>query len=271
MTEHIGPRQVVWYFALAIGWTGATLGVALLSGRSATEPPTSWLRLVAGAGPILATAALLQRRAPVEERRRFWRRVIDYRHVSLRWWAVIALGAAGPGVVVWALTGDRAFGVTSVGAIVGVVVFAIAASFAEEPGWRGYALDGLWHRPLHAAIVISVGWAIWHLPLYAIEGTFQHDVGFGTTFFWIIQLALLPQTVLMIWILEHTQPSILPAVVFHALVNISGELLEYTTDQQADRLIVWSVAAGAVSIHWLSRSRSVERTASRSRSPNQAP
>ena len=261
MTEHVGPRHVAWYFALAIGWTWTTLGIALLSGGSATEPPTNWLRLVAGTGPILAAAVLLRRRATSEERRRFWHRVIDRRHVSLRWWVVTVLAAAGPGVVVWALTGDRGFGATGAGAIGGAVAFALVAGFAEEPGWRGYALDGLWHRPLLAALAIWVGWAIWHLPLYAIEGTFQYDVGFGTTFFWIIQLALLPQTVLMMWILQHTRPSILPAVVFHALVNISGELLEYTTGQQSLRLIVWSVAAGAVAIHWLRRSPSAERTA----------
>jgi uncharacterized protein len=249
-------RQVAWYFALAIGWTWAVLGVALLSGASATEPPTSWLRLVAGVGPILAAAVLLKRWSPAEERHRFWRRVVDFRHVNLGWWTIVVVAAAGPGVVAWALTGDRAFDVTGVGAIGGVVAFALAAAFVEEPGWRGYALDRLRRWPLRAAAVITVGWAVWHFPLYAIQGTFQHDVGFGTTFFWILQVSFLPQTMLMIWILEHTRPSILPAVAFHALVNISGELLAYTTGQQTLRLALWSVAAGAVAIHWLRRDTS---------------
>lgn len=229
------------------------LGLALLSGASATEPPTSWLRLVSGLGPIVAAAVLLRRWAPKGERRRFWYRVIDVRHVSLAWWTTVVAAAAGPGVVVWTLTGDRAFDVTGVGGIGGVVAFALAASFAEEPGWRGYALDRLRLRPLLAILVITVGWAVWHSPLYAVEGTFQHDVGFGTTFFWILQVGFLPQTVLMIWILEHTRPSILPAVVFHALVNISGELFSYTTDQQALRLTLWGVVAGAVALLWLRR------------------
>jgi membrane protease YdiL (CAAX protease family) len=79
------------------------------------------------------------------------------------------------------------------------VAFALAASFAEEPGWRGYALDRLGRRPWRAAVVISSVWAIWHLPLYAISGTFQHDdVGFATALFWIIRASFLPQTILMV-------------------------------------------------------------------------
>jgi membrane protease YdiL (CAAX protease family) len=227
---------------LAIGW---------LSGTSANEPPVSWLRLVAGIGPIVAVAFLLHVEVSVNDRRRFWRRVVDYRPVRARWWLITALAAAGPGVAAWALSGSHESDGSSVGAVVSVVVFAAAASFAEEPGWRGYALDRLSDRPVRAAILISIGWAVWHLPLYAIEGTFQHGVGFGTGLFWKIQLALLPQTVLMIWILGSTAPSILPAVAFHALVNISGELLEYSTGQQAIRLAIWSIAAGAVVLTWL--------------------
>jgi hypothetical protein len=100
--------------------------------------------------------------------------------------------------------------------------------------------------------VIAAAWAGWHLPLYAIEGTFQHDeVGFATGLFWIFMSALLPQTILMVWILEHTRPSILPAVVFHALTNISGEVLAFSTTQQAVRLAVWAVLATPVVVGWL--------------------
>jgi hypothetical protein len=260
VTAKNGSRHVAWYSALALTWSWAALGFAWLSGASATEPPTSWLRLIAGIGPVLATAILLRSSASHAWRRSFWRRVIDFRAVGPRWWAVIVATAAGPGVIVCVAAGQREFDVSGVGAVAGVIAFAAAASFAEEPGWRGYALDGLGDRRWRAVAVISIVWAIWHLPLYAIDGTFQHDdVGFGTTFFWIIQTGFLPQTMLMIWILGQTRPSILPAVVFHALVNVSGEIFEYTTAQQAARLGVWFVLAGGAVLAWATSTPAAQR------------
>lgn len=245
------PRQVAWFFALALSWTWGALGLGWLSGASATEPPTSWLRLLAGIGPLAAAVLVLHRTATAASRRTFWRRVITVRPVRTRWWVVTAVVAAGPGVLVWAVADGRDFDVSGPGPALGVVAFAAAASLAEEPGWRGYALDGLRARTWLAVVSISAVWAIWHFPLYAIDGTFQHDdVGFGTTFFWLIQGGLVPQTILMIWILDHTSPSILPAVGFHALVNISGEVFEYSDTQQALRLGLWILAAGVVVIAW---------------------
>ncbi|MBN2112830.1 MAG: CPBP family intramembrane metalloprotease [Acidimicrobiia bacterium] len=188
---------------------------------------------------------------------RFWGRVIDVRSVPGKWWVITAVGAGGPAVVVWAVAGAREFEPSGITAVLGIAAFALAASFAEEPGWRGYALDKLRQRRLLASVVIAAAWAGWHLPLYAIEGTFQHDeVGFATTLFCIFMAALLPQTILMVWVLDHTRPSILPAVVFHALTNISGELLTLTTTQQAVRLAVWAVLAAPVVVRWLRKAPS---------------
>jgi membrane protease YdiL (CAAX protease family) len=245
-------RQVVWLFAVAFAWTWGFLGIARLSGSSATESPTNWLRLLAGLGPIVATGLLLRKTDTREERVRFWRRIIDIRSVKPRWWVIAAGAAAGPAVIVWSVGAHRAFDPSGAAAVVGIVGFAAAASFAEEPAWRGYALDRLRsHRPT-AALVIATAWAAWHLPLYAIEGTFQHDeVGLGTALFWIFMTALLPQTILMIWVLDHTRPSILPAIVLHALTNISGEVFTLTTGQQAARLTVWALLAAPIVLGWL--------------------
>jgi membrane protease YdiL (CAAX protease family) len=57
----------------------------------------------------------------------------------------------------------------------------------EEPGWRGYALDGLQARrsALPADLILGVVWALWHLPLHSMRGTWQADaVGFATQQFW---------------------------------------------------------------------------------------
>jgi uncharacterized protein len=278
-------RRVGLFLLLTYVWSWSLLGAAWV----AEGPAVLVLRLLAGLGPALAAALLLHRTVTVSAQRAFWRRVVDARSVGPRWWLLVTVASAGPAVVVAGLglagiEGDRALGgLERPGAVglLGIVAFALAAGLAEEPGWRGYLLDGLRAggdatsdrhgglsdpdgppaRPdapgrralLSASMVIAVGWAAWHLPLYAIPETFQHEVGLGTPLYWVMTGALLPQTVLMVWVLERTSWSILPAVVFHALVNVSGELVWSSLGGEVLRLLLWTVPAIVVAVAWVRR------------------
>ena len=85
----------------------------------------------------------------------------------------------------------------------------------EEPGWRGYALDGFQQRlpALASGITIGFFWMIWHLPLFFIEGTWQSvHLGFGTLPFLYWAVSLLGESVLYVWIYNNTDSSILAAV-----------------------------------------------------------
>ena len=56
---------------------------------------------------------------------------------------------------------------------IGILVFG---PLPEELGWRGYAQDRFQSRynALVSSLVIGAGWALWHIPLYFIAGTFQY-------------------------------------------------------------------------------------------------
>jgi len=78
-SELVAGRQmtsfrVVWCFAGALCWTWVLLGAAWVSGASATEPPTSWLRLASGVGPIIAATVLLRLDRQSADRCRSWMR-----------------------------------------------------------------------------------------------------------------------------------------------------------------------------------------------------
>jgi membrane protease YdiL (CAAX protease family) len=51
----------------------------------------------------------------------------------------------------------------------------------EEIGWRGYILAHLEKRfgVIPGSVILSVVWALWHLPLWFIPGTSQSFMNFG--------------------------------------------------------------------------------------------
>ena len=190
--------------------------------------------MLGGLGPLLG-AAWVVRRGGRGYGRAFLRRVWDLRGIPTAWWLALVAVATGPAVVgaaVAAVTGTAAT-VPSyrAGAVAGVVAFALAAGLAEEPGWRGAASDA-WQtrtRPVWAALGIGALWALWHLPLYFVEGSYQHGLGFGSVRFWLTNLVLVQLSVLYLWLANGSNGSILIAVLGHAGVNIAGELLPRST------------------------------------------
>ena len=158
------------YIVLTFAWTWSMWGAAAALGLSATEPPGSLLYLL-GVFGLLLGAALVLRRGGRAYRRAFLRRVWDPRRISAPWWLALVAVAAGPAVagVAGAPAAVPDYGVAVVGAM---VMFALVAGLAEEPGWRGAALDA-WQartRPVWAASGIGALWSLWHLPLHVLEG-----------------------------------------------------------------------------------------------------
>jgi uncharacterized protein len=208
-----------------------------------------------GSAPLLAAVVIVRRRYPPQERRRFWRRMWDSRLVGWRWWPVVVLAGAGPTFVGWLVAGSGEAGISSGPASVGMaawLVFAAGAAVVEEPGWRGYALDALSRRLRldRAALVLGLAWAAWHLPQFLLEGTYQQGLGIGSGQFWVFLAGIVAQTFLYVWVVAGTGGSILAAIVFHALTNLAGELLDPTFVGELVALSLWVVAALALVVHW---------------------
>jgi membrane protease YdiL (CAAX protease family) len=147
-------------------------------------------------GPMVAGIGLTYLTCDQTGRRDYWRRVIDFKRIGVKWYLVILLfvpilnilaalfdmllGGSG------ATWGEAAlnFFVAPLSIILSIL-FATLIPFVEELGWRGYVLDRLqakWNALMSTLIVGSV-WSLWHLPLFFIEGTYQAGLGVGSLAF----------------------------------------------------------------------------------------
>jgi membrane protease YdiL (CAAX protease family) len=98
-----------------------------------------------------------------------------------------------------------------------LVVFVMVAG--EEIGWRGFALPRLLERfgPWRASATLGVLWALWHLPLFYMRGMPQYGSPFGAYVLYLVALSLV-----MTFLLQRADGSIVIATLFHGAVNTFG-------------------------------------------------
>jgi uncharacterized protein len=237
-----GTSPLLGYLALTFAWTW-TWWIALAVRPDLPAPAPLLLHLAGGLGPVVGTAWVLHGRDRAS-RQRFLRRVWDPRGIGAHWWVALVAVTALPATLGAAAAG--LFGATAtppdlgLAAVAAVVAFALAAGVVEEPGWRGAALEA-WprrERAVWAALGIGVVWTLWHLPLYLVEGSYQHGLGFGSVRFWLTNLALLELAVLYVWLVQGSGGRILLAVLAHAGFNAVGELVPRSVTGDVIALLV---------------------------------
>lgn len=261
--------QAYVYFALALGWSWACWWAAALCGNGAAVMP---LYLVGGLGPPGAALLLLRRESPVE-RREFLARLIDPRRIPPAGW--IAALLILPGVSLFAALIDRLLGGSGaaldslaqcglVGALIGAVGLLLIGPLPEEIGWRGYALDRLLRgetRPLPASLMIAFIWALWHIPLYWVPGTYQNGLGAFSESFWQMTLALPGWSLLMTAVYLHSRRSTLTAVLIHFVGNLTGELISLSPRGEWLAVGLVLIVGAALLFIWLDRAADPLRAA----------
>jgi len=99
-----------------------------------------------------------------------------------------------------------------------LLTFLIAGA-AEELGWTGYATDPMQRRwgALKAGLVLGLVWSAFHL---------VPDVQNRQTAGWILwhRLSTVAFRILIVWVYNNAGRSVLAAIVFHAVNNVSWAL-----------------------------------------------
>jgi membrane protease YdiL (CAAX protease family) len=201
------------------------------------------LMIAAGVSATVSALAFVYATRDRRFIRDFWIRAIDPTRIGGVWWLVIlgsqlfinvvavllsSLGGEG-----WGATGggfeqlalSQEFLAAPIGFLLFVLVFG---PIPEELGWRGYGLDALRSRMnlLQASATLAVIWAVWHLPLVFLEGSFQNGLLKHPATFMSYFIAFVPSSILMSWIYYRTRRSTLSAILFHFAGNAAGEIFQ---------------------------------------------
>jgi uncharacterized protein len=93
------------------------------------------------------------------------------------------------------------------------------AAIGEELGWMGYAFDPMQDRwgALKASLILGLAWGLFHL---------IPDIQNGHAANWILwqRLGTVATRVLIVWLYNNTGKSVLAAILFHAMSNVSWVL-----------------------------------------------
>lgn len=251
------------FVAIAFGFSWLCWIPAALAADGVASSWARWLTYAGSLGPAVAGIALTYGTDDPQARHDYWARATDYSRIRRGWLIPILL--LYPLATLVALLIDRA--VTGAGpnlqiatrllsdprSLIAFPVWVLLLGpLPEELGWRGYALDRLQRRwsPFVSSIALGSIWAIWHLPLFFVKGSYQHDLGFGSVSFFAYVITIVELSVLFTWIHNGNARSILAAILFHFVLNFTGALLKGGPVTEVARTVFLGIAAGIVVLAW---------------------
>lgn len=213
------PAATFFVVTLAVSW--GLWGLAVAVSASVTR-----LSIIPGGfGPAIAAITIMWLRG---ESVRAWLRAGLSPSVQPRWYAV-ALGlpiALGLGMAALLVVGG---GTLATSQLLGVLpmyplflaVTMLVGGGQEEFGWRGLALPALQGRfdALTASVLVGVGWAVWHLPLFAFDAP-----GYAGRSVTLYVLLVIGFSVILTWLYNNTGGSILLAMILHGGINAASSL-----------------------------------------------
>ena len=259
--RHRLAANVLWAFPLIyLGWAYLFWSPLFASELSVWSFPNILFFLVGGASPLLAAivlAALSGGRAQLLD---LWRRLVDVRRIGLWWWLtlllfwlvfnlVMAAIAVVLGVtehpldIAWQLF-------TEPGALAFLLLLSFVFPAVEEVGLRGYYLDELQKRfSTRIAGLINGGvWAVWHTPFVWFPGYYANTT-FNPSLYWWLPM-IVCTTLLIVQVYNHTQRSILAVLIFHGMMNFTGELLGISAEMYPFVLSGYAVLAMILLLQW---------------------
>jgi membrane protease YdiL (CAAX protease family) len=148
--------------------------------------------------------------------------------VGLGWYFAALFLLLGPLVIalVYIALGHPAAGIrpgVTFPSMLGIIAFQFfSGPFAEETGWRGFALPRLQEKynALVSSLILGVIWTFWHLPLFFLTGATQMGIPMPIYLFLVLTI-----TVYLTWLYNNTRGSLILTILAHFTYNLSSTLI----------------------------------------------
>ena len=184
------------------------------------------LFLIGGFVPSLLAIFLTLKKEGLSGLRILGQRIIQFK-LGWRWYIftflIVVAGTAGQ-LTINKLLGNtfpRSLFLAQLGSFLPLLILG---PLSEEIGWRGYALGRLQTRwnALISSLIIGMVWALWHLPLFLMVGTSQHELGLPFIGFLV---GFLANSILYTWLYNNTKQSIWSAILLHWLYTCAFQVM----------------------------------------------
>jgi membrane protease YdiL (CAAX protease family) len=114
----------------------------------------------------------------------------------------------------------------------------------EEPGWRGFLQPTIQKRfsPLLAALIVSLIWSLWHLPLY-LNGFYPGDLVGGMIGSAVYRIFL---AIFLAWFYNRSGGNLFLVVFLHTCFNV---LVDFMPLSDSIMLLLWVLVVLTITIH----------------------
>lgn len=227
----VGRHPLSCFFGLAYALSWSYWLPLALSGKVVVAGDGSPTHFPGLLGPLIASFVITGVTRGRAGYRDLLKAMVRWR-VGWRWYGAVAaplvfytvtlsgLAAVGKG---WPSGSAMArySGLPDVGVLWVFLIALVVNGFGEETGWRGFALPRLQrrHRPLVASLLLTVGWAAWHLPLFFVVDSFR---GFTPVTVVGFLLGMGCGAVLLTWVYNGTGGSVLLVALWHITYNMTS-------------------------------------------------
>ncbi len=227
MREFIKKRPALGFLAFIVAWTWILMAaiIALVPIDPVKGPGFAHVVLVFFVASPSVFGILFARMVDGKDGvRELFRRAGRWR-VHPKWYAAALLTVPtiyGVSYLIQGLIGGPLAPIDIADKLVFAVPIALMACLMEEFGWRGFALPKLLerHNALTAALIVGVGWALWHAPINYLA---VQKFGTGVVpFLIVLAVAPIAETVIMTWIHNNAKASMLLMLLTHFAITSSA-------------------------------------------------
>lgn len=239
------------YFLATYAWTWCFFGIAYLKRVSAESGSIIGVVLVllALSGPAVMGITFVHLALNKEGRKDYWRRILDFKHISFKFYLIIFLLIPAVSILAAILSGY--WNVYSFShklpSLYLTILSAPLVPVLEELGWRGYVLDRLQEKysALKSSLILGVLWGPWHLPAFFLQGSIFKLMPFASLTFWLFMFHAVVISIFFTWVYNNTYRSILSAILLHIVLEFCANtgLIPWDRFEFLYNVTLWTILA----------------------------